>query len=282
MLKSYLDYPVEVLEVNPAGERLIVLLHGFGASTFSWVPVTPRLAELGHVLAYDRPGFGLTPMVDRASLDAAATDPYSLAGQVDLLAAVIRAEAKGRQVVVIGHSSGGLVAAQFALDYPQALSALVLESPAIWRKPPVPAGIGAVLRKPALEKFADRMLGSFDKAGMKILRDSYFDQKNLTQQTIDGYRAPMARPDWRVNLWRFVTSDQTNQVRERLGELNLPTFLVSGDHDPIIKVEDTFKVAERIPGHRIYLVPNASHLAHEERSADWLRVVTDFILGRDN
>ncbi len=42
------------------GEPVIVLLHGFGASLFSWREVTGPLSKLGAVIAYDRPAFGLT------------------------------------------------------------------------------------------------------------------------------------------------------------------------------------------------------------------------------
>ncbi len=275
MLKNYDGYPVAVTEKNPSGPRLIVLLHGFGASTFSWRTVIDELAELGHVIAYDRPGFGVTPLVERTPTD----DPYSLAGQVRLLGKLVEAESAGRPVVLVGHSAGALVATQFVLENPEVASALVLESPAIWRKPPVPTAMASAMRRPALEKLGDRLLGSFDKAGMKILTDSFFDTANLTQEIIDGYRAPMNRPEWRIALWRFMTADQTNRVRDQLGELNLPVFVISGEADRIVKVEDTFRVAERIPGHRIYLVPKAGHLAHEEQPADFLRVAKKYITG---
>jgi alpha-beta hydrolase superfamily lysophospholipase len=55
MQKVFVDYPVETLEFNTTGERLIIMLHGFGASTFSWRTVTKDLAQMGHVIAYDRP-----------------------------------------------------------------------------------------------------------------------------------------------------------------------------------------------------------------------------------
>lgn len=275
MLKTFLDYPVETLELNPAGERLIVLLHGFGASIFSWRTVTEQFATLGHVIAYDRPGFGSTPLVERAGVEP---DPYSLTGQVELLAAIVEREAKGRPVVLVGHSAGALVAAEFALRSPRAAAALVLESPAIWRKPPVPGGLARLLRNPRFERLGSRLLESFDTAGMKILRSSFFDQAKLTQVTIDGYRAPMAGADWKLSLWRFMTADQSSDVRANLGNLDLPVFVVSGDHDKIVKVEDTFKVTERITGHKIYLVPEAGHLAHEERPEDFIRVVRDFIV----
>ena len=272
MQKTVLGYPVEWLELNPDGERLIVLLHGFGASTFSWRTVTAQLAELGHVIAYDRPGFGFTPLVERVN-----PDPYSLAGQVQLLKAVVEQNAKGRPVVVVGHSAGALVATEFALLHPELVNALVLESPAIWSKPPVPRFAGSLLRGAALESLGARLLKSFAKAGMKILTDSFFDPAKLTDEVVAGYTAPMSSDEWRVALWRFMTADQSNGVRDNLWRLELPVLVITGDHDRIVKVEDTFKVAERITGHSIYLVPNTGHLAHEEDPTDFLRVVTRFI-----
>ena len=39
---------------------LIVLMHGFGASTFSWREVGQPFSKFGEVVAYDRPAFGFT------------------------------------------------------------------------------------------------------------------------------------------------------------------------------------------------------------------------------
>ncbi len=273
MQKTVLNYPVEWLEQNPTGDRLIILLHGFGASTFSWRTVIDELAELGHVIAYDRPGFGFTPLVDRGK----AIDPYSLAGQVELLKAIVEQQANGRKVVVVGHSAGALIATEFALLHPDLIDALVLESPAVWRRPTTPGVIGKLLRRPSLEKRGDKLLKSFATAGMKILTDSFFDSEKLTEDVVAGYTAPMSNDTWRLALWRFMTADQSNQVRDNLWRLELPVLVITGDHDRIVKVEDTFKVAERIHGHSIYLVPNTGHLAHEEDPADFLRVVKRFI-----
>ena len=274
MLKTYLDYPVEVEENNPEGPLLFVLLHGFGASTFSWHPVTEALAARGHVIAYDRPGFGVTPLVSRS---AKRIDPYSLQGQVELLGAIIEKEAKGRPVVLIGHSAGALVATEFVLRQENVAAGLILESPAVWRRPPIPSLVARLLRLPALESFGQRLLESFEKAGMRILESSYFDRDKLTAETIAGYRAPMNSPDWKLSLWRFMTADQSNKVRTNLWRLELPVFVLTGDHDKIVKVEDTLKVTERIAGHSIYLVPEAGHLAHEEQPDDFMRVVDRFI-----
>jgi len=273
MLETLNGYPVNVEEFNTGGERFIVLLHGFGASTFSWRTVTQELSKLGHVFAYDRPGFGYTPVVERSKRE----DPYSLAGQVSLLGSIIEAKAKGRPVILVGHSAGALVATEFVLRNPSVVSALVLESPAVWRKPPVPGWLGKTLRTPKLEKRGEKLLEGFATSGMKILNSSFFDGDKLTDEVVAGYTAPMQNNSWKASLWRFMTASQRNQVRDNLWRIDIPTFVITGDHDKIVKVEDTFKVAERILGHSIYLVPNSGHLAHEETPEDFLRVTKRFI-----
>jgi hypothetical protein len=44
----------------PAPSNLVVLIHGFGASTFSWLPVEDKFSPCDDVISYDRPAFGLT------------------------------------------------------------------------------------------------------------------------------------------------------------------------------------------------------------------------------
>jgi len=281
MLEEFAGYQVNLSEFAKTGPRLIVLLHGFGASIFSWRTVTGTLSELGHVVAYDRHGFGSTPVVDRDKIREVERvkirDAYSLAEQVSILKSIIHTKANGRPVVLIGHSAGALVVTEFILRNPGVATAVILESPAIWRRPPIGGLLGSALRIKALEPFGVRLLEGFAKAGMKILRDSFYDANKLTQDIIDGYTEPMSRPEWKLALWRFMTASQKNEVRKNLWRIDVPTMVITGDHDKIVKVEDTFKVAERIDGHSIYLVPNTGHLAHEEDPKDFLRVVTRFI-----
>lgn len=273
MLTQEFGYPIEFSEANPQAGNLVVLLHGFGASSFSWRGMFQRFAVEHHVISYDRPGFGFTPLVS----NGLSPDPYSLDGQVYLLRQILTARANGRPMVLVGHSAGGLLAAEYALRYPGEITALVLESPAIWRKPPPIALLAKLARAPWIEAWGSRRLKGFEKLGMRILSDSFSDTGKLTQATGDGYRAPMTLPDWTTRLWRFITASQRNQVRSNLWRLDTPTFVVSGDSDRIVKVEDTFRVAERIPGHSIYLVPNCGHIAHEEQPDDFWRVVSGFL-----
>ncbi|KAJ4850022.1 hypothetical protein Tsubulata_014057 [Turnera subulata] len=117
----------------------MILLHGFGASVFSWNRVMKPLAELigSKVLAFDRPAFGLTSRVDSflhlslGNEDAKPLNPYSMAFSVlatlyfiDFLAA--------EKVVLVGHSAGSLVAVNAYFEAPERVAALILVAPAIF------------------------------------------------------------------------------------------------------------------------------------------------------
>ena len=265
-------YEVNYIERNPRGSRLIILLHGFGASTFSWRTVIDQLAQFGHVVAYDRAGFGET---DRPQIWS-GTNPYSLAGQIQLLEALITHFGENREIILIGHSAGGQLAAQYVVDNPGKISALILESPAIFMPGP-PHVLSLFLRMKAFEGLGSRLATGFVKIGEKILYDSLWDKSKFTEDLIRGYERPLDNPDWKRGFWEFLKADKRTDIRRRLGELDLPTFLITGQHDQIVKVEDTMRVAERIRGHRIYLVPEAGHLAHEEQPEDFLRVVGNWL-----
>jgi pimeloyl-ACP methyl ester carboxylesterase len=265
-------YEVNYIERNPRGSKLIVLLHGFGASTFSWLPVVDTLAEHGHVVAYDRPGFGQTerPMVWQG------TNPYSMAGQVQLLDAIITHFGEDREVILVGHSAGGQLAAHYLFKGSKPISRLILESPAILTPGP-PRFISLFLRMPIFNKLGPTLVGGFARVGQKILFDSFYDKTKLTEQVSRGYERPMDNSDWKEGFWEFLKADKHSDVAKRLGEIDIPTFVITGQFDTIVKVEDSMKVAERIPGHKIYLVPAAGHLSHEEQPADFMRVVGNWL-----
>jgi pimeloyl-ACP methyl ester carboxylesterase len=274
-LQSHCGYQVNVVSGNPGGSILIVLLHGFGAGTFSWQPVLEALSRLGEVIAFDRPGFGNTPFPSVAL----SPNPYGLEGQLDLLHAIIEKNRRGRPVVLIGHSAGGQIAAEFAVRRPGEIDLLVLEDPAILT-PGAPEFASAILRNRLFDRLGPWLMKRFARAGDRLLYAAWYDKGKITKEILDAYHAPMARENWRVAFFEFLRAAKKATVQNRLSELDLPVFVISGEHDKVVPVEVTFKVTEQIPGHRIYLVPNAGHIPHEEQPADFVRVVSDFIASR--
>ncbi|KAM7504572.1 hypothetical protein LguiB_003476 [Lonicera macranthoides] len=115
----------------------MILLHGFGASLFSWNRVMKSLAKItgSKVLAFDRPAFGLTSRaaVNHSSPGSEGTkplNPYSMMFSVlatlffmDFLAV--------EKTILVGHSAGSLVAVETYFEAPERVAALILVGPAI-------------------------------------------------------------------------------------------------------------------------------------------------------
>jgi len=84
------------------GSTPIVFISGLGDATVTWVSVLPELARTCRVIAYDRPGMGASPAIDGTrSLEVMALE---LAGLIESL--------QEGPAVLVGHSLGGLIAAE--------------------------------------------------------------------------------------------------------------------------------------------------------------------------
>jgi len=130
---------VNTLENKKASTSVpAILLHGFGASLFSWSRVLKPLADIigSRVVAFDRPGFGLTsrPQIKvgeaQDATGVAALNPFSLEFSVAATLSFVDF-LHAQQVVLIGHSAGCLVALQSYLDAPEKVGALILVAPAL-------------------------------------------------------------------------------------------------------------------------------------------------------
>lgn len=115
---------------QPTAEaRALVLLHGFAASAFSWREAVEPLSDLGTVIAFDRPAFGLTgrPLPG----DWTGENPYSPETRPDLTVSLMD-KLGVEKAVLVGHSAGGTVAVHTALRHPDRVEALVLVAPAVY------------------------------------------------------------------------------------------------------------------------------------------------------
>ncbi|XP_020981036.2 uncharacterized protein LOC107495281 [Arachis duranensis] len=115
----------------------MILLHGFGASVFSWEQVMKPLAEVSgsKVIAFDRPAFGLTsrPISTSSSSVKALNNynPYSMAFSVLATLSFLDLVNTAGNAILVGHSAGAAVAVNAYFEAPERVAALILVSPAI-------------------------------------------------------------------------------------------------------------------------------------------------------
>ncbi|KAL3684165.1 hypothetical protein R1sor_002187 [Riccia sorocarpa] len=115
-----------------------ILLHGFGASLFSWERVMPQLAKvLGEaVVAFDRPAFGLTSRVFPGSaqtikkMKSKFDNFYSVAFSASATLSFVDF-IQAKQAILIGHSAGSVVAVEAYHRAPEKIAAMIFVAPAL-------------------------------------------------------------------------------------------------------------------------------------------------------
>ena len=266
----YVQTPVHAQCIVPG--KLIVLIHGFGASTFSWQPVQQSFSPCDTVLAYDRPAFGFT----ERPLSWKGTNPYSMAGQMQILNDIIDHFGGGKQAVLIGHSAGGQIAANYALLHPFKVSKLILESPAILNPTPG-AGLAWLTYIPEINQIGPALVAGIATSGDDLLRESYHDVNKMTQATYDGYHAPLKIKNWEFAFWEFSRADKSNEIVEELDDFKMPVLLITGDDDRVVLTSLTKHLAKMTPKAKLVVIANAGHLLHEEDPKAFMQAVGEFI-----
>lgn len=248
---------------------VILLLHGFGANTFSFREVIGPLSELGDVIAYDRPGFGLT---ERPS-SWEGENPYGSVGNDLILDELIAQLAPNRDVILVGHSAGGTLAAQYAVDNKDAIKGLILISPAILTTGGSPSWLNWIYSIPQLDHLGPLLVSSIASSGMDLLERSWYDKTKITEEVKAGYREPLDVIGWEEGFWEFNRAPRSFDVKDRLDEITIPTLLITGDTDTVVETKDTEALATLIKDSVLFVIPKSGHLAQEETPEDTMKAI---------
>jgi pimeloyl-ACP methyl ester carboxylesterase len=248
---------------------VIFVMHGFGANTFSFREVTEPLSQLGDVIAYDRPGFGFSERP--ASWEG--ENPYGSIGQDLILDQLISEFASGRDVILVGHSAGGTLAAQYVVDNKDAIQGLILISPAILSTGGSPSWLNWVFSIPQLDHLGPLLVSSIASSGMDLLNESWYNKDLITEEVKAGYREPLSVIGWEEGFWEFNRAPRAFDVKDRLDEITVPTLLITGDTDTVVATADTEALANMINDSVLFVIPQSGHLAQEETPADTMKAI---------
>lgn len=259
-----------------SGKPLILLLHGFGASTYSWREVLTPLAAFVTVVAYDRPAFGLTsrPLPDEWS----GPSPYGLEAQADLVVAMMD-QFNARQAILIGNSAGGQVALYTALKYPERVKALVLVDPAVYGEGPIPSWARFLLFTPQMDRLGPLLVRTIQQNGDNIILKAWHDPSKVTAEIIQNYHKPLQLDHWDRALWELTKANETVHLDKRLNELKLPVLVVTGDDDRIVDTDLSIRLAGEIPGAKLVVFTACGHVPQEECPNQFLPAVVPFLQG---
>lgn len=230
-------------ELSGIGDRTLVLVHEMGGSLESWDDVVPRFAGSRRVLRYDTRGAGMSQKA-RGELTF-ATMATDIAGLLD-------AHNIASQVALAGVAVGGAIALQFAAQYPDRASAVIVCSPA--------TGIAAARRPAAFERLA-----KIEAEGMSSVAEDAMLNGYAPELRGDGRRFEQFRARWLGNdpssyatIWRMLANAE---MQEALGEIKCPALVIGGSLDRVRPPAIAQEVATTIPGARYVEVRTGHYMA---------------------
>lgn len=256
-----------------SGEPALILLHGFGASMFSWHQVMEPLGELGTVAAFDRPGSGLTERLLRGEWEGES--PYSMVSQVEITVGLMD-ELGIEQAILVGNSAGGTVAMETALAYPQRVRGLILVDPAIYRGGS-PAWIRPLLRLPQIRRLGPLIIRRLSTSGGGLLDSAWHDPSLVTPEIREGYEQLTRVDNWDQGFWELTLASRPSRLEERLDEVTLPVLVITGDDDRIVPTEESIRLAGELPDAELIVLPECGHLPQEECPAAFMDAMRAYL-----
>jgi pimeloyl-ACP methyl ester carboxylesterase len=267
------------VHVKRAGEGapLIILLHGFGANTESWRKVMQPLAQSGTVVAYDRPGFGLTERpLDEALRNWPAGNPYGPDAQADLVVGLMTALGF-EQAVLVGNSAGGTIAMHTYLRHPQRVAGIVFVDAAIYTGGGTPDWTRPLLWTPQMDRLGVLISRSLLEQGDRLIRLAWHDPSKITAEDIALYRRPTRVENWDRGLWEFTRASRNLKLAARVADVQLPALVITGDDDRIVPTADSLRLARELPQAELAVIPACGHVPQEECPEAFVDALRPFI-----
>jgi pimeloyl-ACP methyl ester carboxylesterase len=274
------DHMMKIGKVNfhyteyAAPGQVVVMVHGFGSSTYSWQNVAPILqAKRYHVYAIDMKGFGWSDK-PKASKEI-KYDPITLMEEVRAWMDAL----KINNVIYVANSLGGAVGVLMAMEHPDYIDKMVLLDPAgyphkkpmVIRLEAVPGAVGSM--KMVLGKWVAKW----------NLKEVTYNKEWVSQEQIDNYYARLITQgsiDAQVSIIKTLDFDYFDPYLKRVPSIKQKTLLVWGEEDEWIPLSVGYRYRQNLPNSNLIIVKNCGHVPQEEIPTVTANLVLDFIGGK--
>ncbi|MBI5106604.1 MAG: alpha/beta hydrolase [Solirubrobacterales bacterium] len=262
-----------VIDLGPEDpDGTVVFIHGLSGSWQNWLENLPHFAERYRCIAMDLPGFGASEM---------PRERISIRGYGAFVDALLR-ELGVERAAVVGNSMGGFIGVEVALSFPTIVDRLVLVSA---------AGLSIEHQR------NDRMLAVLRRAenvltmygGWLASRSAEFTRRprsrhllfNIVAEHPDRLPPPLVaeqlRGSGKPGFLDALDALSSYPIRDRLGDIAVPTLVVWGEDDKLVPVRDAWEFGRLIPDSEVVVYEDTGHVAMLERPAAFNALVGDFL-----
>jgi pimeloyl-ACP methyl ester carboxylesterase len=273
---SEVEKPGRVLDIDGVGVHYreagegpaLILIHGLGASTFTFQRILPGLSHHFRAVAVDLKGFGFSERLD---------GDYTLSTQAALVRQVMD-RLNIQKASVLGHSMGGAVAMRLALACPERVDRLILASSAsdleLGRRVWGAAIAGRLLPLVAPFTLHNRRFRELS------LKTGFYDPDRCTDEIVEGYILP-----GRIRGYlRALGNTMAHWRRDpplNPADITHPTLVLWGEADRWLPPSRGERLNSLIRGSRLALVRKGGHMFLQEQPETSLRLIEEFLLEKE-
>jgi pimeloyl-ACP methyl ester carboxylesterase len=255
------SHKIRYIEAGNNSKRVLVLVHGLGASAERWEYVIPELSKKYRVIAPDLLGFGYS---DKPILDY--TPEFFAKFLFDFLETIGIHHSS-----IIGSSLGGQIVVEYAIRYPKKLEKVVLVSPAGVMKHTTPA----------LEAYvAAALYPNQDSAHSAFQMMSGVNNK-ITSHIIDDFIERMTLPNAKMTFMSTLLGlKNASMINRRLDSISVPTLVIWGKNDPVIPIKYANDFVISIKGCQYIEMQNCGHTPFVDDPKGFADSILGFLDGR--
>ncbi len=240
--------------------HVLVLIHGFMESTFLWTRFSESLSAFFRVICIDLPGHGQTDIFGEV---------HPLPLQAQCINAVLENE-KIEKCVIIGHSMGGYVTAQFAKDFSQKVQ-----------------GFGffhshTMADSEHTKEFRNRTIELLrqDRKGFitQFIPDLFAEENaaKFPNEITDLTERAKQMPVEAIIASQIGMRDRED-LTSVLQNTNTPVMFILGKHDTKSNVQKILDLQTQLPNHTEILIVNTGHMGFYEAEAETMGFVKNFV-----
>ena len=250
-------------EIHGNGKPL-VLIAGLASDSQSWLPIIPELSKKYKVVVFDNRGVGRTKSMDETiSISQMADDCVDLINHLGF-----------SNVILLGHSMGGMVAMDVAIRYPESVSSLILAATSS-----VNSARNANLFNDWVTYLEQGMSPDFWFRNMFywIFSKKFFENEeilNVAVQMAINYPYPQSKTAFANQIEAIQNLNLTTDI----SKVKTKTLVIGGEEDLLFSPDEIYNNLKSIQGAKFSFIEGAAHSVFMEKPAEFVKVVNDFLV----
>jgi len=262
-------YRTRYLHAGDPSKPALIAMHGITGHAEAYVRNLEALSEHFSVWAIDFIGHGYTSKPEH---------PLEIRHYIDQLLEFMAAIGV-EKAYFTGESLGGWVGAQFAIDHPEKVERILLNT------------MGGTMANPAVMErlYTLSMEAAKDPSWERVktrLEWLMADPSMVTDDLIKTRQAIFAQPDWlmactaNMALQDLPTRQRNMLTDEALGQIKAPALVLWTTKDPSGPVDEGRRIASLIPNGELAIMENCGHWPQYEDPETFNKIILDFLLDR--